>query len=94
MSVVLVNKRLFLFYLCGKEEILMNYVTAIFETITSAVSAFMGTLGEAINGITSLFWTTGDNAGPTFLGVLMLIVAGIGLVYGCFRLIRGLIYQL
>lgn len=72
----------------------MDYVTSIFETITDSVVAFMGSLGEAINGITNLFWTTGENAGPTFLGVLMLILAGIGLVYGCFRLIRGLIYRL
>lgn len=72
----------------------MDYVTVIFETITDAVGSFVGTLGEAINGITNLFWTTGENAGPTFLGVLMLILAGIGLVYGAFRLIRGLIYRL
>lgn len=72
----------------------MNYVTSIFETITSAVTSFVETLGQAISGITNLFWTTGENAGPTFLGVLMLILAGIGLVYGAFRLIRGLIGRL
>lgn len=72
----------------------MDYVTTIFETITDAVTNFVGTLGSAISGITELFWSTGENAGPTFLGVLMLILAGIGLVYGAFRLIRGLIYRL
>lgn len=72
----------------------MDYVTAIFQTITSAVTSFVNTLGQAISGITNLFWTTGENAGPTFLGVLMLILAGIGIVYGAFRLIRGLIYRL
>lgn len=72
----------------------MDYVTGIFETITSAITSFVGSLGQAINGITNLFWTTGENAGPTFLGVLMLILAGVGLVYGAFRLIRGLIGRL
>lgn len=72
----------------------MNYVTDIFGVIADAVTEFVSTLGSAISGITELFWTTGENAGPTFLGVLMLILAGIGLVYGAFRLIRGLIYRL
>lgn len=72
----------------------MDYVTGIFETITSAITNFMSSLGSALSGITELFWTTGENAGPTFLGVLMLILAGIGIVYGCFRLIRGLVYRL
>jgi len=72
----------------------MDVVQAIFEVIGQAVSSFVATLTSAINGITALFYTPGTNGGVgsmTFLGVLLLIAAGVGIVYWCFRLIKGLV---
>ncbi|MCH5171637.1 MAG: hypothetical protein J1F31_02245 [Erysipelotrichales bacterium] len=66
-------------------------IAKIFEVITQAVTAFVGSLGTAVNSITSLFYV--DETGFTMLGTLILISAGVGLVYWAFRLIRGLISQ-
>lgn len=73
----------------------MDIIQVIFEVISSAVTSFVSTLTNAISGITELFYiapsgteTTGH---MTFLGVLLLIAAGVGLVYWAFRLIKGLV---
>lgn len=67
----------------------------IFQTIQTAITQFMATLTAAINGIVSLFWTApvGDSGTGelTFLGTIMLIGAGVGLVYWAFYFIRNLI---
>lgn len=67
----------------------MEIVTEIFEVIGGVVTQFANTLGSAITSITSMFYDPTN--GMTFLGVLLLIAAGVGLVYWGFRLIRGLI---
>ena len=70
-------------------------IASIFQTIGDAVSAFATTLASSISSVTSIFWTTsGENQGPTFLGTLMLIAIGVGLVYLAFRLIRGAVARL
>lgn len=72
-------------------------VSTIFETIVEAITNFAEALGSAVGGIVELFYTPGASgeAGTlTFLGTLMLILAGIGIVYGVFRLIRALLYRL
>lgn len=70
-------------------------VQTIFETITNAITEFVGSLGAAVGGIVELFYKTTEGGGElTFLGTLMLILAGIGIVYGVFRLIRALLYRL
>lgn len=72
----------------------MSIVQTIFEVIGQAVTSFVTTLASAVNGITSLFYveaTEGNPAHMTFLGVLLLIAAGVGLVYWAFRLIKGLV---
>lgn len=70
-------------------------VQSIFETITDAITNFVTSLGAAVSGIVDLFYTTGTEGGElTFLGTLMLILAGIGIVYGVFKLIRALLYRL
>lgn len=76
-----------------KGDLLM--VSTIFETITNAITEFAQALGAAVGGIVDLFYTTTESGGQlTFLGTLMLILAGIGIVYGIFRLIRALLYRL
>lgn len=72
----------------------MPSIADMFEVITDALEAFASTLGSAFNSVTSLFWTTGENAGPTFLGMLSLVVLGAGLIYLAFNLIRGLIRRI
>lgn len=73
----------------------MSIVQTIFEVISQAVSSFIGTLTSAVNGITELFYVaptgTETSGHMTFLGVLLLIAAGVGIVYWCFRLIKGLV---
>ena len=66
-------------------------ITAIFGAVGSAITAFASALGDAVTAIVSMFYTTGDNAGLTFLGTLLCIAMGVGVVYWAFRLIRGLI---
>lgn len=70
-------------------------VEVIFEVISEAISSFTTNLLSAVNGITALFYVapsgTETTGHMTFLGVLLLIAAGIGLVYWAFRTIRGLV---
>ena len=73
----------------------MSIVQTIFEVIGQAVTSFVSTLSSAISGITEMFYVpagSGETSGHmTFLGVLLLIAAGVGLVYWAFRLIKGLV---
>lgn len=71
-------------------------IADIFSTITSAINSFAGSLQAAVTAVGALFYTpaTGNEAGSmTFLGTLVLIGVGVGVVYWVFRLIRGLIAQ-
>lgn len=67
----------------------MELITEIFEVIGGAVTNFATTLSSAVTSITSMFYDPTN--GMTFLGTLLLIAAGVGIVYWGFRLIRGLI---
>ena len=70
-------------------------VSDIFETIGSAISGVLDNMGDVFSNITSLFYapaTGTETSGHfTFLGILLLITAGVALVYWAFRLIRGLL---
>lgn len=71
-------------------------ISTIFETITQAISAFAGSLTSAVTSVAALFYTPGAEGAAgqmTFLGTLVLIGVGVGVVYWVFRLIRGLIAQ-
>lgn len=65
-------------------------ISSIFSTIGEAITAFIGNLTSAITSISALFYNS-EAGTMTFLGTLLLIAAGIGLVYWAFRLIKGLI---
>lgn len=75
----------------------MDYVSVIFEVIASAITNFTSALTSAVSGVTSLFYVepsgTETSGHMTFLGVLLLIAAGIGIVYWCVRLIKGLVQR-
>lgn len=71
-------------------------VSTIFEVIGQAVTSFVSVLSNGVSAITPMFYTAADGNNPasmTFLGTLLLIAAGIGIVYWAFRLIRGLVYR-
>lgn len=76
------------------EESNMPSVSDLFGYITQGVTSFVQSLGQAFTSVTALFWTTGENAGPTFVGMLMLVSIGAGLIYLAFNLIRGLVRRL
>lgn len=73
----------------------MDVITQIFSAVGDAITGFSGALSNAITSITGMFYTapSGSNTtgSLTFLGVLLCIALGMGLVYFGFRLIRGLI---
>lgn len=64
-------------------------ISAIFTTIASVMTAFVGVLGTAWNSLIALFYNATD--GLTDVGTLLLITAGVGLVWGGFYFIRSLI---
>lgn len=70
-----------------------NVIGDIFSAVGNAVTSFSTALASGVTSVTSIFYTTGENGGLTFLGVLLCVAMGIGLVYWAFRLIRGLIRQ-
>lgn len=73
----------------------MDIITQIFSAVGEAITGFSGALSSAVSSITAMFYTApsgSDTTGSlTFLGVLLCVAMGVGLVYFGFRLIRGLI---
>ena len=71
-------------------------ITTFWENITTAVSEFIKLLGTVFTQIGGLFFeakTVGEATtyAPTFLGLLMFIALGAGLVWVVFGIIRKLI---
>lgn len=66
-------------------------IAAMFTQITQVVTAFIGSIGSALTGITPLFYDATD--GFTLLGSLSLVAVGCGVVYFVWKLIAGLIRQ-
>lgn len=68
-------------------------VGEIFEVIGDAISGLISDLSTACTSVTALFYTPGANGDPgtfTFLGILLLISAGAGLVFWVVYLIKNL----
>lgn len=63
-------------------------VSQVFEVITGAVTSFVGSITAGVNGLIPLVYDATN--GFTFVGTMLLIAIGVGIVYWCFRLIRGL----
>lgn len=64
-------------------------VSAIFQALTDALTAFISTLGSGITAMTALFYNS--ETGLSVLGTLCVIVVAVSLTYWLFRLIIGLI---
>lgn len=69
----------------------MNIISDIFSAVGQAITGFSTALASSVTSVTSMFYTTGENGGLTFLGVLLCVAMGVGLVYWAFRVIRSLI---
>lgn len=66
-------------------------VNNIFDVIASAVSEFAETLVSGVSSLTQLVYdTSGTTPQLTFVGTMLLIAVGMGIVYWIFRLIRGI----
>lgn len=67
-------------------------ISAIFQAVSDAVTAFASSVGSAITSVTSMFITESSGTYTlTMLGTLLLIAVGAGLVFWGFRLIKGLV---
>ena len=75
-------------YLAG-----LDFIEDLWDGLTNVVQKVITFFGTLFTSIISLFWTSGsgDNAGLTMIGWLMLITLGVGLFWLAFRFIRGLI---
>lgn len=74
----------------------MEIITLIFNAIGQAVTSFATALSNAVTSVTAMFYTPGADgqAGSlTFLGVLLCIAGGVGLVYFAYRVIRSLVQR-
>lgn len=68
-------------------------VTDIFGVIADTITQFVNALVSGVNGLIPLIYTSGSNGGAgsfTFVGTMLLIAVGMGIVYWIFRLLRGL----
>lgn len=66
-------------------------VASIFQVISDAVTNFVNCLVNGVNGLIPLIYdTSGTTPQFTFVGTMLLIAVGMGIVYWIFRLLRGL----
>ena len=67
-------------------------ISAIFDAVASAITAFATCVGDSVTAVTSMFVTESSGTySLTMLGTLLLIAVGAGLVFWAFRLIKGLV---
>lgn len=73
----------------------MTFVTEILDVIVEVATSLMGTVTGLLQSASGIFWvTTGENTGPTFIGVLVFITIGVPLVYYAINFVLGLIRQI
>lgn len=73
---------------------MIGMVANIFEIISETLTEFFGVVSEGINSVVSLFYTLpaeGVTPGFTFLGTILMIGLGIGLVWTLIKWISGLV---
>lgn len=67
----------------------MSIVTQLWEVVSSVVSGMISALVSALSSLTVVFYET--ETGFTFIGVLLLMGIGVGLVYFVFRFVQNLV---
>lgn len=71
----------------------MPQASDLFGYITQGATQFASALGQAFTSITAMIWDS-TNSAPTFLGMVLLLSIGAGLIYLAFNIIRGLVRRL
>ena len=70
-------------------------ISGLFSVIVDGITAFVGALGQALSGVTALFWdSTAATPGPTVFGMLLLIFVSVSLTLGAYSIIKGLIHNI
>lgn len=71
----------------------MSFIGAMFSAVGDVLTSAFGLVGEALSGVTAIFYTTADGGTITltFLGEVLAWGAGIGLVMAVIYLIVKLI---
>lgn len=73
----------------------MEIVTQMLEIFTEVTTGLMELVISLFTSAVSIFWvTTGENAGPTFLGVVVLIVVSVPLIYFAINWVLSLIRKI
>lgn len=73
---------------------MISMVSEIFNVMTEALEGFFGVLSGGITNVVNLFYTKPVGEAPggfTFLGTILLIGLGIGLVWTLIKWISGLV---
>lgn len=72
-----------------------DVVTSIIAVITAVATGLMELITGLLVSASEIFWvTSGENAGPTFIGVLVFFAVGIPLVYFAINWVLNLIKKL
>lgn len=70
----------------------MGVITDLFAALAAIVTGLFTSLAEALTGVTEIFYiSSGENAGFTVLGALLLIGFGLFFVMFAWRVIQGLL---
>lgn len=67
----------------------MEIVSKVFEVVAAVINNFTTALASAVGSVTQIFYDA--ESGFSFVGVLLLIAVGVGIVYWAFRLIYNLV---
>lgn len=67
----------------------MLMIAGVFGDVATACTQFVSCLVSVINGLVPVIYDT-TNSQPTFVGAMLIIAVGMGIVYWVFRLLRGL----
>ena len=73
---------------------MLGIVSAVFGTITETLTEFFNVISTGINSVVELFYTIPESGGVgefTFLGTLLMIGLGVGLVWTLIKWISGLV---
>lgn len=65
-------------------------VANIFQVIADSITQFTTALVSGVNGMLPLIYDSSNGGSLTFVGTMLLIAVGIGVVYWIFRLLRGI----
>lgn len=71
---------------------MVDMVSSIFNVISETIDSFFSVLSVGINSVIELFYKTSESGGNfTFLGTMLMIGLGVGLVWTLIKWISGLV---